>query len=104
MKFHYAALSAVLVSSVLAGAAQAGCGGAYPAVGPDGYPAGYVLVPNWAAEPCVSGKRKAHHRDPRGNDPFGTRDLGWYNKDSYAARGTEYDPAHPDPSVVSDAH
>jgi len=99
MKFHYVALSAALASSLLAGVAQAGCGGAYPAIGPDGYPAGYVLVPNWAAEPCVSGKRKAHHRDP-----LGAHDLGWYNKDSFAARGTEYDPRHPDPSVVSDAH
>jgi hypothetical protein len=53
----------------------------------DQTPRGYVMIPGWAA-PAYRG-RSAHRYNP---------------DDSYAARGTVYDPYHPDPGVVTDAH
>jgi len=112
MKLHLLTLSGALAGalSLAAGAAQAECGGAYP-VGSDpyGYPAAYVLIPNWGFAPCVHRGRSGYRLETYRSEgyrpnPLGIPATGWYNKDSYAARGTEYDPEHPDPGVVSGAH
>jgi len=100
--FHLITFAGALAGAlVLSASAQAGCGGAYPTgIDAYGYPTGYVLIPNWDIDPCVRRGRSAGYR----HDPFGVVNPGWYNKDSFAARGTEYEPEYPDPGVVTDAH